>query len=158
MSTSGDASRPPPPTAVVCKPCASASKGAACTTARRRAVAASTRVAAPSYLADGAGRGGTGGAAAQGLHTTAVGGGGRLASPDVDMRLRLAVSGGFRACCGAARGDVGGALGRWDFEAKMQAARRLLAAQASQAPRPFFFALLVPYRPLALVFCLNALC
>ena len=89
---------------------ASASKGAACTTARRRAVAASTRVAAPSYLADGAGRGGTGGAAAQGLQTTAVGGGRRLASPDVDMRLRLAVSGGFRACCGEAGGVAAGAL------------------------------------------------
>ena len=40
----------------------------------------------------------------------AVGGGGRLASPDVDMRLRLAVSGGFRACCGAGRGVAAGAL------------------------------------------------
>ena len=50
----------------------------------------------------------------------AVGGGGRLASPDVDMRLRLAVSGGFRACCGAGRGVAAGALGRWDFEAKLQ--------------------------------------
>ena len=86
------------------------------------------------------GRGGTGGAAAQGLHTMAFGGGGRLASPDVDMRLRRAVSGGFRACCGAGRGVAAGALGRWDFEPKTQAARRLLAAQASQAPlRPVFF-------------------
>ena len=99
-----------------------------------------------------------GAAGAQGLHTIAVGGGGRLASPDVDMRLRLAVSGGFRACCGAGRGVAAGALGRWDFEAKLHAARRLLAAQASQAPlRPFFFGLLVPYWPLALRFAF-ALC
>ena len=43
------------------------------------------------------------------------------------------------ACCGAGRGVAAGALGRWDFEAKLQAARRLLAAQAPTAP--FFLVL-----------------
>ena len=68
------------------------------------------------------------------------------------------MSGGFRACCGAGRGVAAGALGRWDFEAKTQAAGRLLAAQASQAPRAlFFFVLASVLQPLALVL-LDALC
>ena len=76
----------------------------------------------------------------------AVGGGGRLASPDVDMRLRRAVSGGFRACCGAGRGVGAGALGRWEVRLKCKLldvylprrrARRLCAL--------FFWCLLVSY-------------